>query len=127
MPELDQARILVVEDEAIIALEMESILRRASCEVVACASVSTALQAADEQKFDAAVLDLNLRGEMSFPIADALARKNIPFIFVSGYDVDIVPRGHRRRPFVGKPFLSQMLLTTLCETVRNAQPLATSA
>jgi hypothetical protein len=50
---------------------------------------------------------------MSFPIADALAEKDVPIIFVSGYEPEIVPRQHQRRPFVGKPYLSQKLLTVL--------------
>ena len=123
----DETCILVVEDEAIIALEMESLLKQASCVVIACGSVQSALRQASERSFDAAVLDVNLHGEMSFPIADALAAKNVPFIFVSGYEVEIVPRHHRRRPFVGKPYLSQKFLTTLFDAMKNARPLATSA
>jgi DNA-binding response OmpR family regulator len=127
MAEKDEARILVVEDEAIIGLEMESLLKQASCEVTACGSLQSALLEASRQDFDAAVLDLNLRGEMSFPIADALAAKNIPFVFVSGYEVEIVPRQHRRRPFVGKPYLSQKLLAAVFDAIKRARPLATSA
>src|SRR5689334_20757210 len=112
MPSHDR-RILVVEDEAIIALEMESILTEASYDVVSCGSLQSGLKVAEDQSFDAAVLDLNLHGQMSFPIADALAEKNIPIIFVSGYEPEVVPRNHQRRPFVGKPYLSQKLLTVL--------------
>jgi DNA-binding NtrC family response regulator len=106
---------------------MESLLKEASCEVISCGSVQSALREAREQTFDAAVLDVNLHGEMSFPIADALAVKNIPFVFVSGYEVEIVPHHYRRRPFVGKPYLSQKLLTTVFDAVKRARPLATSA
>jgi DNA-binding response OmpR family regulator len=112
-------RILVVEDEAIIALEMESILKQASYDVVSCGSLQSGLQVAEDQSFDAAVLDVNLHGQMSFPIADALAQKNIPIIFVSGYEPDIVPRQHSRRPFVGKPYLSQKLLAVLSGALRG--------
>ena len=127
MADLPETRILVVEDEAIIALEMEALLSQASCEVVSCSSLQSGLRAAGERTFDAAVLDVNLHGQMSFPIADALADKNIPFIFVSGYEIDIVPRQHRRRPFVGKPYMSQRLLKALLDAMKNAEPLATSA
>lgn len=106
-------RILVVEDEAIIALETETLLRHASYDVVSCGSLRSGLKVAEDQSFDAAVLDVNLHGELSFPIADALAQKNIPIIFISGYQADIVPRQHKRRPFVGKPYLSQKLLMAL--------------
>jgi DNA-binding response OmpR family regulator len=115
-----ERRILLVEDEAIIALEMESLLQQASCEVVACSSLESGLREADERKFDAAVLDLNLRGQLSFPIADALAAKGIPFIFISGYEPEIVPRQYRRRPFVGKPYMSQRLLNTLFDEIKRA-------
>ena len=127
MAELAETRILVVEDEAIIALEMETLLTQASCEVIPCSSLQSGLLAAKERTFDAAVLDINLHGQLSFAIADALAEKNVPFIFVSGYEVEIVPRQHRRRPFVGKPYMSQRLLKTLFDTMQNAEPLATSA
>lgn len=120
-------RILVVEDEAIIALEMEALLTQASYDVVACGSLQSGLKAVEDQPFDAVVLDVNLHGQMSFPLADFLVQKNIPFIFVSGYEVEIVPRQHRRRPFVGKPYLSQKLLTALTNVIAGARPLATSA
>jgi DNA-binding response OmpR family regulator len=120
-------RILLVEDEAIIALEVETLLKQASFDVVACGSLQSALTEAEKQPFDAAVLDVNLHGQMSFPLADALAAKNVPFIFVSGYEIEIVPRQHRRRPFVGKPFLAQKLLKALSGAMGNAQPLATIA
>ena len=120
-------RILVVEDEAIIALEMACLLKQASYDVVTCGSLKSGLQEAELQEFDAAILDVNLRGEMSFPLADALAQKNVPFIFVSGYEIEIVPRQHRRRPFVGKPFLSQKLLNAITSAMNSARPLATSA
>jgi DNA-binding response OmpR family regulator len=121
-----EPRILLVEDEAIIALEVETLLKQASFEVVACGSLQSGLSEADKQPFDAAVLDVNLHGQMSFPLADALAAKNVPFIFVSGYELEIVPRQHRRRPFVGKPFLAQKLLKALSGVI-DVQPLATSA
>lgn len=121
-----EPRILVVEDEAIIALEMESLLTQASYDVVACGSLQLGLKAAEGESFDAAVLDLNLHGEMSFPLADILTQKNVPFIFVSGYELEIVPRQHRRRPFVGKPYLSQKLLTALTNAIAGSRRLATS-
>jgi DNA-binding response OmpR family regulator len=115
-----EVRILLVEDEAIIALEMETLLTQAACDVTACSSLQSALREAGERTFDAAVLDVNLHGQFSFPIADALAEKNIPFIFVSGYERDVVPQQHERRPFVGKPFMSQRLLSTLFAAMKQA-------
>lgn len=120
----NDARILVVEDEAIIALEMESLLRDASCDVVACGSLQAGLTEAGKQPFDAVVLDVSLHGQLSFPLADILAEKDIPFIFVSGYELEIVPHKHKRRPFVGKPYLSQKLLTALFGAMNRTQPLA---
>ena len=85
-------RVLVVEDEYLVAMDMSSYLEAAGAHVVGPASnVSAALEALEHTELDGAILDVNLRGEMAYPVADALAARGIPFVFTTGYDVKAVP------------------------------------
>jgi DNA-binding response OmpR family regulator len=117
----DQAsrRILVVEDEAMIALDLETALRRSGCEVVGpVATVAAAERALAEQLPDAAVLDIEVADGKTFPIADALADRGVPFVFLTGYEPDSVPERHAGRPIATKPCRAETLLRLL---IRVAQ------
>jgi DNA-binding response OmpR family regulator len=82
-------QILIVEDEFLVAMLLEDILAEMGHRVVACAAqVSTAMQFAGETNFDFAILDVNLGGEKSFPVAQILRRRGIPFVFATGYGTD---------------------------------------
>src|SRR5262245_51211685 len=77
--------VLIVEDEPIVALEIESLLARAGFAIQGCAgSIEKALALVDDRHCDAAVLDANLRGRSVGPVAAALQRRGTPFLFVSG-------------------------------------------
>lgn len=99
-------RVLIVEDEPLIAMMLEDFLDVLGKNAVATAdSVASALAAIGEAEIDAAILDVNLRGgEKSTPIAEALASKNIPFVFASGGSGDSVDERFRDRPMLQKPF-----------------------
>jgi CheY-like chemotaxis protein len=85
-------RVLVVEDEYLVAMDMSAYLEAAGAHVVGPASnVSAALAALERTELDGAILDVNLRGEMAYPVADALAARGIPFVFTTGYDARSVP------------------------------------
>jgi CheY-like chemotaxis protein len=85
-------RVLVVEDEYLVAMDMSAFLEAAGAHVVGPASnVSAALAAVERTKLDAAILDVNLRGELAYPVADALVARGIPFVFTTGYDARTVP------------------------------------
>jgi CheY-like chemotaxis protein len=86
-------RVLVVEDEYLVAMDMSAYLEAAGAHVVGPASnVSAALEALEEHaELDGAILDVNLRGEMAYPVADALTARGIPFVFTTGYDIRAVP------------------------------------
>ncbi|MEM8697081.1 MAG: response regulator [Pseudomonadota bacterium] len=103
---MDKARILVVEDEALIAMMLEDFIETLGHEVAAVVdSVQDGLAAVDKGAFDLAVLDVNLQGgEASWPIADALTGAEKPFLFTSGGDLEPPPERHRERLFLGKPF-----------------------
>ena len=111
-------RVLVVEDQAPIALQLEDMLVESDCEVVGPASrVEQALRLLGENSVDAAVLDLNVAGELVYPVADALEARGLPYIFVTGYDPsDVAGRyGHRRA--LKKPFSRRVFLEAIRETV----------
>lgn len=98
-------RILVVEDETMIAMMVEDFLTDLGWDVVALAgSIDSALAMAREADIDAAVLDVNLHGKESFDAADILDKRHILFVFASGYGADGVCRRFRDVPVVTKPF-----------------------
>jgi CheY-like chemotaxis protein len=85
-------RVLVVEDEYLVAMDMSAYLEAAGAQVVGPASnVHAALEVVRRSELDGAILDVNLRGEMAYPVADALAARGIPFVFTTGYDARMVP------------------------------------
>jgi CheY-like chemotaxis protein len=96
-------KVLIVEDSYLLALILQDMLTEAGADVVGIApSVAIALQAMDQHTIDIACLDINLGSETSFPVADALAIRGIPFVFVSACGSDVLPPAHRHRPFVSK-------------------------
>src|ERR1700761_7215194 len=81
-----QLRILVVEDEAMIAMLIEDMLSDLGCVPVGPAyNAEQALELIRSERFDAAILDVNLGGQRTTPVAEALHRKSIPFFFATGY------------------------------------------
>jgi CheY-like chemotaxis protein len=102
--EMAPNRILIVEDEPLIAMMLEDFLEALGKQHVAsCDSVQSALATIDAEHPDAAILDVNLSGgEKAWPVADALAAKNIPFVLSSGGDE--VSEAHAGRPRLMKPY-----------------------
>jgi CheY-like chemotaxis protein len=101
----DRLRVLVVEDEMLVAMNIEDMLLDLGHEVSGMASrLDTALALAREGSFDAAMLDVNLAGENSFPVADALAERGVPFLFATGYGLQGIEERYRDRPVLQKPF-----------------------
>ncbi len=104
--------ILVVEDEFLVALDMETILADAGFEVLGpVASVVEALRLIGVQRPNAALLDNNLNGQSVGPVAVALNDRNVPFAFVTGNDRDSLPPGFNDSPMVRKPFNPNGLIT----------------
>jgi DNA-binding response OmpR family regulator len=99
------AKVLIVEDEPAIALEIESILSRVGFAIAGCvASVDRALDVIERRKCDIALLDANLHGESVEPVAAALTQRRIPFLFVSGYGRVFLPERFLDAPLLSKPF-----------------------
>jgi CheY-like chemotaxis protein len=106
----------LVEDEMIVAWLLEEMLADFGCAVVGpAASVNQALAMIDAEAIDAAVLDVNLNGQMSYPIADALAARGVPFVFSTGNDKDRLLDGYRTFPVLQKPFHRSELGDTLAK------------
>jgi PAS domain S-box-containing protein len=97
-------RILVVEDESLIAMMMEGMLNDIGHSVVGpFGQIEAALEAARNEVIDAAVLDLNLNGTPVYPVADALAERKVPFLLMTGYDADIIEARFAGTPVIQKP------------------------
>ena len=108
-------RLLVVEDILFIADSISALLRDYGCEVVGpVGHLKQALDLARDAALDGAILDINLDGKPSFPIAGMLSERGIPYFFVTGYNDNILPAKYRGIPRLAKPFedaeLEQMLL-----------------
>jgi CheY-like chemotaxis protein len=104
-------RILVVEDEALVALDLQQLLGQCGAEVIGpAASVSQALEAINENHIDCALLDLKLGDETADAVAAALEQRAIPTVFVTGYGDGNLPPGLEARPVVEKPYAEEQLL-----------------
>ena len=115
-------KILIVEDEAPIALDLATAVQQAGGIVIGpVASVAGAHAAMAENRLDGALLDIRLRNETSFPLADVLAVLNIPFVFVSGISSALMPYTHRERPLFDKPYDATEVISALAGLIKAAQ------
>ncbi len=100
-----EKRFLVVEDEPLVALDVVAALEQAGATVAGrAATIRDALDIIEHTPLDAAMLDVNLRGERADDIAAALARHNVPFLFVTGYGRESLPEAFAEWPRLAKPF-----------------------
>jgi len=111
-------RILVVEDDYLIARYVADLLEDAGatvCGPVARVAEALAVMVRDGAALDAAVLDVNLNGETSYPVADALKRHGVGFVFTTGYGEGALHEAYREFPRCEKPFRGEELLAVLAE------------
>ena len=117
MPVLAGNRLLLVEDEALIGIMMKDMLTELGFDVLGpYAKISDALAAARDEDFDGAILDVNLNGDLVYPVADLVRSRRVPFVFVTGYGADGVEERFSQVPVLQKPIEPQMLRTAF---VRN--------
>jgi two-component sensor histidine kinase/response regulator RpfG family c-di-GMP phosphodiesterase len=103
-------RVLLVEDESLIAMMMDGMLREIGLDVVGpFGSVSDALAALEREAVDSGIVDINLGGEMAFPIASALQARRVPFIFMTGYNSEKTAARFPTVRVIQKPIESEML------------------
>ena len=103
--------VLLVEDEAMVAMMVEKVLAEFGLHVVGpYGTIDDAMRAASEIPLDAAILDINLDGQSVYPVVDVLMAKGVPTAFISGYGAESVDRRFEHIPLVQKPIDRQVLL-----------------
>jgi DNA-binding response OmpR family regulator len=113
-PALPERRVLVVEDDPLLGLHVKATLHEHGCLVIGpLRAVTPAVKIISPDRLDAAVLDVNLGDELSFPIADALTIARVPFLFLTAYNRAVLPIAHRLRPVLPKPFVALALVVEL--------------
>ncbi len=127
MGEKPRCRVLVVEDEAIIAMLVEDMVLDFGSEVVGpVANMKDAVNLAHSAELDAAILDINVGGSVIFPVADILNERGIPLIFATGYGSNGLPPRFQNSPTLPKPFSYEALEEALRSALAG-QPCHTEA
>lgn len=121
---LSGLRLLIVEDDAVVALNLQDFVESLGCIVAGPAGrLSDAFALAERQPIDGAILDINLHGEMVFPLAERLAARKIPLLFCSGYALTAaVPAQFAHCPQIPKPWSEPTLKAALIATFGAAYP-----
>ena len=120
-----KSRVLIVEDEALVAMLLEDMLIDAGYTVSGTASaIPQALEFVSEavKDFDVAILDVNLRGVPIFPVAEALVEAGKPFVFATGYGAGSLPEVWRDRPTLQKPFGAGDVERVLAKALTGSAP-----
>ena len=113
-------RILVVEDEPLVAMLVETMLQDLGCEVIGPAySLDEGQRLAGGEELDAAILDVNLNGEMSDPIAAVLESRGVPFALATGYGGSAPQAAGQAVPVLNKPFRAETLESMLSQLLGN--------
>lgn len=112
---LEGRRVLIVEDEALVAMLLETMLEDMGCAPVGpVATVDEALDiVTNEEAIDVALLDVNVAGREVFPVAEALTARGVPFVFSTGYGEGGLPEAWRGHPTVQKPFTEAAIRSAL--------------
>src|SRR5262245_61036340 len=113
----DRKRILVVEDEPLIAMDLERVVAISDCDVMgpAC-TIDEGMQSLRHDHIDGAIIDVHVAGQMVFPLADALDAQHVPYIILSGHDRRVLPVRYSQRPFMAKPYDETKLVMLIQKT-----------
>jgi CheY-like chemotaxis protein len=118
MSGIARLRVLLVEDEALIAMMAEDMLESIGCGPVTVAStIAEACAALETGVFDVAMLDVNLNGQRSMAVADRVRACGMPYLFTTGYGADGIGPGHADAPVLAKPYTLAALETALAGVV----------
>lgn len=115
-PTVKGRRLLIVEDDYLIASDLANALQDLGIEILGPAgSVEAALELveSDGERLDGAVLDINLRDQRVYPVAKALATRGVPFVFATGYDAAAIPQAYAAAPRCEKPIDKMQLVSWL--------------
>jgi CheY-like chemotaxis protein len=126
--QLTGRRVLVIEDQYLIAMEIAEALEEAGAEIVGpTGSVSSAAKPIHDDGFDLAVVDVQLRDGEAYPLVDELQKARIPMVFLTGYERPQLRREYRGLPHVIKPFEPKQLVSALAEVNQGNAQLGTTA
>lgn len=109
----DKPCVLLAEDEMLVAMMLEDRLEHSGYRVLKAARLTPCLELAESAAIDVAILDINLAGEVSFPVALVLRGRGIPFLFSSGYGDDGLPEAWKGERVLQKPYDTKQLLAAL--------------
>jgi DNA-binding response OmpR family regulator len=116
-------RVLIAEDEFLVYLALEEDLRVNGFAIVGpFTTLAETRDAVRRERIDFALLDINLGGEMIFPVADELIARKIPFLFLSGYSSGAIPDGYRQFPRFEKPYDPARLMAALRQLSEEKHP-----
>jgi len=119
-PELTGCRVLLVEDEYFLADDLCRALERCGAEVIGpVPTLDRALPLAETESLTCAVLDINLRGESGLRVAETLQRRNVPFVYSTGYSRTSVPEALKGAAHLEKPFRVEDLLRAVSQVARQ--------
>ena len=120
-PRFENLRVLIIEDETLISLLLEDMLTELGCKIAgSAATVGTAIEMMDGAAPGFAVLDINLSGESSYAVAEALAKRGIPFVFSTGYGESRLEPPWQDRPILQKPFGQEQLAEAVAAAIGAA-------
>jgi len=120
-PALAGLRIMVVEDEFLVSMMIETILEDEACKIIGpYTNITDALSAVRQVKTDCAFLDVNLHDEKIYPVAEILAHRGIPFVLLTGYGESAVPENRPGWHVCTKPFTPDQLITSLKTAIATA-------
>ena len=114
--------VLIVEDEMVVAMMLERMLKDLGYRVIKAARVGRAAGLDAGEAIDVAILDVNLAGQPSYPVAEVLRRRGIPFAFASGYAPSSLRADFRDTPVLRKPYVLRDVRRLLTETIRVRDP-----
>lgn len=119
----DGLRIFVVEDEALVAMNLEMILEDLGCRVIGPAMRFDRAEemVANGIAADAAILDVNIGGREVFPLAEGLAAMRVPIVFTTGYDQSGIPDAWHNRPILQKPYTTEDVASGLLRALRGKE------
>ncbi|PXA89279.1 transcriptional regulator [Nostoc sp. 3335mG] len=118
---LSGCRVLLVEDESLVAALVEDLLLDAGCDVVLAMRLDEAMAVANEGEVELGILDVNLGEERSYPVADALRARGTPFIFATGYGRNGLNGAYSDVPVLQKPYRAAELLRCAADALAGQQ------
>jgi two-component SAPR family response regulator len=119
MSGIDSLRVFFIEDETMVALNLEDMLLEMGCTI---AGTAMRLERARDQiesgiDADVAILDVNVAGEQVFPVAEMLDRRGVPIVFATGYDRDGLPESWHERAILQKPYTQEEVRRAILKAI----------